>query len=269
MGRIAICAFGGWNDAGEAATAAVQHLRDLWGDELLAEVPAEDFVDLQVHRPQVIISDAGYREIIWPDTAVRLATPPDGQELVLVYGPEPSVHWRSYCARLVSLFHRHDVTTVLVLGALLADVPHTRPLRVTRRSGSAADHPVDPKQDHYEGPIGIPAVLVEAATDADLDTVSLWVQVPHYVAQNPSPKAQLALLRAIEKEIRRTIPLAEVEEDAAAWERGVDELARTDPDVADYVARLERSQDAADLPEASGDAIAREFEQFLRRRRDE
>ncbi len=266
-GRLAVAAFSGWNDAGEAATGAIEHLLEVWPHRHLATVASEEYVDFQVNRPLLTTREDGIRVIEWPDTELDLVTPPHGPEIVVVRGPEPSTRWRTFCAEVIELLIRHDVSTVVTLGALLADAPHTRPLPVSSSDEPELDEPVG--EDAYEGPIGVPSVLGRMAVTAQLRAVTVWAQVPHYVSQNPSPKAVLALVRELQREIASPVPLGDLEEEAAAWQRGVDELARTDPDVAEYVQRLERAQDAAELPDATGDAIAREFEQFLRRRRDE
>lgn len=268
MSRIAITAFGGWNDAGEAATGAVEHLLEVWPSRPAGAVDAEDFIDFQVNRPEIRTTDEGLRVVDWPDTELRIVTPPQGPELVVVLGPEPSLHWKRFCDEVLEQLQLLDVHAVISLGALLADAPHTRPLPVTAQvEPGAAEVVLDASL--YEGPIGVPTILARRTTSAGMRTISIWVQVPHYVSQNASPKAVLALLREVQDSVSARIPLEELTEDAEAWERGVDDLARTDEDIADYVRRLERAQDAADLPEASGDAIAREFEKFLRRRREE
>lgn len=263
---VAITAFSGWNDAGEAASGAVAHLLAAWPARRLATVSAEEYVDFQVNRPVLRTQEDGRRALEWPDTHVDLVTPPQGAPLLLVHGPEPSLRWRSFAAELVELLVRHGATTVISLGSLLADAPHSRPLPVSAYSEPDPGEVVD--TEAYEGPVGVPTVLTRVAMTAGMSAVSVWVQVPHYVSQNASPKAVLALVRAVQERIEPVIPLGDLEEEAEAWQRGVDELARTDPDVAEYVQRLERAQDAAELPDATGDAIAREFEQFLRRRRE-
>lgn len=267
MSRIAITAFSGWNDAGEAASGAIEHLLSVWPSRLAGAVDAEEFIDFQVNRPELRITEEGLRTLDWPDTELRIVQPPRGPEIVTVLGPEPSLRWKRFCDEVLEQMQLLDVSSVISLGALLADSPHSRPLPVSCRVEPGAAEKVD-DEDLYEGPVGVPTVLARRTTSAGLRTTSIWVQVPHYVAQTPSPKAVLGLIRELQDRITAPIPLDELEEDAAAWERGVDELARTDEEVADYVRRLERAQDAAGLPEASGDAIAREFEQFLRRRRE-
>ena len=179
------------------------------------------------------------------------------------------MRWRGFTAELVTAFTELGVELVILLGALLADSPHTRPLQVTAATSGAelaAQLHVEPVD--YKGPTGIVGVLQQACATAGMPSVSLWAAVPHYVAQPPSPKATLALLRSVEDILDISLPLADLPAEARAWERGVDELAEQDSDVAEYVRSLEEAKDATDLPEASGDAIAREFERYLRRRGD-
>jgi predicted ATP-grasp superfamily ATP-dependent carboligase len=186
--------------------------------------------------------------------------------VVLVHGIEPNMRWRSFCEELFDLARDLGVRTIVSLGALLADVPHTRPVPV---SGSSSNedlqgaHGLD--KPTLQGPTGINGVLQEMARHEEIDLVSFWAAVPHYVAQAPCPKATLALIRRIEDVLDLTIPLGDLPEEARAWETGVDELAAEDSEVAEYVRTLEEAKDTAELPEASGEAIAREFERYLRR----
>ncbi|MFC7374512.1 PAC2 family protein [Brachybacterium sp. GCM10030267] len=267
MSRIAITAFSGWNDAGEAATGVIEHLLEVWPSRPAGAVDAEEYIDFQVNRPEIRTTEAGLRVIDWPDTELRILQPPRGPEIVTVLGPEPSLHWKRFCDEVLEQMQILDVSSVISLGALLADSPHSRPLPVSSAVEPGSAEPVE-DSELYSGPVGVPTILARRAASAGLRTTSIWVQVPHYVSQNPSPKAVLGLLREVQERVSAPIPIEELIEDAEAWERGVDELARTDEDVAEYVRRLEQAQDAAGLPEASGDAIAKEFEQFLRRRRE-
>jgi predicted ATP-grasp superfamily ATP-dependent carboligase len=179
------------------------------------------------------------------------------------------MRWRGFTAELVTAFTELNVELVILLGALLADSPHTRPLQVTAAvSGPELAAQLHVESVDYKGPTGIVGVLQHACTAAGLPSVSLWAAVPHYVAQPPSPKATLALVQGVEDLLDISLPLADLPADARAWERGVDELAEQDSEVADYVRTLEEAKDATELPEASGDAIAAEFERYLRRRRE-
>lgn len=266
---VLVAAFEGWNDAGEAASGVIRHLESRWDATLIAELDPDDYYDFQVTRPMVELSDGGEtRQIIWPTTRIFWAQPPGSdRDVILIRGIEPNMRWRSFCRELTGLLAKLGVKTAVLLGALLADTPHTRPVPVTGATsdlGLTASLRLEPTR--HEGPTGILGVLQDACAQTGLTTVALWAAVPHYVAQPPSPKATLALLRRVEDLLDVTVPLGELPEEARAWENGVNELAEQDSEVAEYVKALEEQKDAAELPEASGDAIAQEFERFLRRR---
>ncbi|WP_226347031.1 PAC2 family protein [Agilicoccus flavus] len=266
---VVIAAFEGWNDAGEAASSLVEHLAQLWDAVPVAAIDPEDYYDFQVNRPRVANED-GRRRLSWPTT--RLLHAPralGGRDVILVQGIEPSTRWRSFVVELLEAITDIDAVLVVALGALLADVPHTRPCPVSVFSEDARlTHRLGLEEPTYEGPTGIVGVLADAAAQNDLPTLSCWVSVPHYAGGTPSPKATLALLSRLEDVLEATIDRGELEELSKAWERGVDELAASDEEVSEYVQALEEAQDTADHPEASGDAIAREFERYLRRRDD-
>ena len=266
-GPVMLAAFEGWNDAGAAATQALVHLHEVWHAEELDELDSEEYHDFQVNRPMTSLDDDGRREIVWPTTSVAMAKRPSGEPLVLVHGIEPSMRWRRYCTELLDIADRLGVTTVVTLGALLADVPHTRPIPVTATSDDLqVQDSLGLDANTYEGPTGIVGVLQHEAARRGMRALSIWGAVPHYVAHPPSPKASLALLVRIEELLGDAIPLGELPEDSEAWQHGVDELAAEDTEIAEYVAQLEEAKDTADLPEATGEAIAREFERYLRRR---
>jgi len=287
---VAIAGFEGWNDAGEAASGVVNHLGIAWQAAPIGAIDPEDFYDFQVNRPVIEIEGGHSQRLIWPTTRFSLArarTPeppvddgaPDGEpglslapptglarDVVLVHGVEPNMRWRAFSEELVQGLESLGVELIILLGALLADAPHTRPVPVSIGSSDAKlGGEIGVGLVEYKGPTGIVGVLQHTCTAAGLPAVSLWAQVPHYVAQPPSPKATLALLRGVEDVLDVPLPLADLPEEARAWERGVDELAQQDSEVADYVRTLEEAKDAMDLPEASGDAIAREFERYFRR----
>jgi len=267
---VLIAAFEGWNDAGEAASSVVRHLSEAWDAELIAAFDPEDYYDFQVNRPRVGLEE-GRRVLSWPTTRILVATETGFQrDVVLVQGIEPSMRWRTFSLELLELAQQLGVSTFITIGALLADVPHTRPIPVTATAeDDAAIHRFDVETSRYEGPTGIVGVLSSMASEAGMPTVSAWAAVPHYAGSSPSPKAVLSLLRKIESLLSVTIPHGDLEESARAWERGVDELAQSDDEVAEYVQSLEEAQDTAQLPEATGDAIAREFERYLRGRDDD
>ena len=267
---VIIAAFEGWNDAGEAASGVISHLSLAWQATPAGAIDPEDYYDFQVTRPVTEVAEGRTERLIWPTTRLLVARQElAGRDVVLVQGIEPNMRWRAFCAELVTAFTEVRTGLVVLLGALLADSPHTRPVPVTAAASDpalAADLRAEPVD--YKGPTGIVGVLQHACADAGLPAVSLWASVPHYVAQPPCPKATLALLRGVEDVLDVSLPLADLPAEARAWERGVDELAEQDSEVAEYVRTLEEAKDATDLPEASGDAIAREFERYLRRRRD-
>ena len=276
---VAIAGFEGWNDAGEAASGVVNHLGIAWQATPIGAIDPEEYYDFQVNRPVIEIEDGHTKRLIWPTTRISLArahpadgsVPPTGlsRDVILVHGIEPNMRWRAFSEELVRSLESLGVELVILLGALLADAPHTRPVPVSVGSSNSklasevAGGGVS--RVDFKGATGIIGVLQHTCTGAGLPTVSLWAQVPHYVAQPPSPKATLALLRGVEDILDAPLPLADLPEEARAWERGVDELAQQDSEVADYVRTLEEAKDAMELPEASGDAIAREFERYFRR----
>lgn len=267
---VVIAAFEGWNDAADAATATVDHLIKAWDGRVVAAIDPDEFYDFQVNRPHVGTDERGHRTLTWPGTQVVVCSPPElERDIILVRGIEPNMKWRQFCAEILAFLDDLDAKVVVTLGALLADTPHTRPIPV---SGTATEPELIDKlkvePSSYEGLTGIVGVLQDACARLDIPSVSYWAAVPHYVAQPPCPKATLALLRQLEELLEVGIPLGDLPEDARAWERGVDELAEEDEDVAEYVRSLEETRDTADLPEASGEAIAREFERYLKRRDD-
>jgi predicted ATP-grasp superfamily ATP-dependent carboligase len=267
---VIIAAFEGWNDAGEAASGVINHLNLAWQATPVGAIDPEDYYDFQVTRPVTEVAEGRTERLIWPTTRLLAAKQEaTDRDLLLVHGIEPNMRWRGFCSELVTSFSELGIDLVVLLGALLADSPHTRPVPVAAAASDpalAADLRAEPVD--YKGPTGIVGVLQHACADAGIPAVSLWASVPHYVAQPPCPKATLALIRGVEDVLDVSLPLADLPQEARAWERGVDELAEQDTEVADYVRTLEEAKDATDLPEASGDAIAREFERYLRRRRD-
>lgn len=265
---IVIAAFEGWNDAGGCATGVIEHLSSVWSADLVAAMDPEDYYDFQVNRPKVSFVD-GKRSIEWPTTRVMvIRDSPVGCDIVLILGIEPSVRWRSYSSEIVAFAVHHDAAMLITLGGLLADVPHTRPIPVgvTSEDAGLRELSDDIERSSYEGPVGIVGILHDHAQQVALPSLSCWAAVPHYAGGAPSPKASLALLGRLEDLLSCVIDDTELVEQARAWERGVDELAESDDEVREYVTSLEEAQDTADLPEASGDAIAKEFERYLQRR---
>jgi predicted ATP-grasp superfamily ATP-dependent carboligase len=267
-----VCAFQGWNDAGDAASSAVSFLASSLDARRFARIDPEDFYDFQANRPSIQIDEANKRKLIWPTVEVFEAPAPRAQrDLVLVQGVEPSMHWRAFSSHLVDLAEAIGVQMVVSLGALLGDVPHTRPVAMT---GYASDpslvERLGMQSSTYEGPTGIVGVLHSACTDAGLPSASLWAAVPHYVAAAANPKAALALLRRLEGLIGVSVDVSELESAATDYERQVGLAVQSDPDIQAFVERLEQAAESeeegsrADLP--SGDILAREFQRFLRQR---
>jgi hypothetical protein len=267
---VALAAFEGWNDAAEAASGVVNHLGIAWESTPVAEIDPDDYYDFQVNRPVIDVVAGRAERLVWPTTRLSVARRGAtglARDVVLVHGVEPNMRWRGFTSELIAGLKELGVELVVLIGALLADSPHTRPVpvqvsgsdpRVLRNVGS---EPAD-----YKGSSGIIGVLQYSCNGEGIPAVTLWASVPHYVANAPSPKATLALLRMVEDILDAPLPTGDLEEEARAWQRGVEELAQQDSDVAEYVRTLEEAKDATDLPEASGDAIAREFERYLRRR---
>ena len=271
---VMVIAFSGWNDAGEAATGAASHLLGSWVDskndvvpELIAEVDVEEFYDFQVNRPTVCIDESSIRSLTWPGTQVfGLRTPELDHDFVVIRGVEPSMKWKTFAANILDLADDLEVDMVITLGSMLADTPHTRPIAV---SGSGA-HPEIAQRlgveiSKYEGPTGILGVIQDACVRRGIDAVSMWAAIPHYASGSPSPKATLALINALEDFLEISLPQGDLHNQSHDWEVEVSEMAKEDSDVAEYVKALEESKDAAELPEVSGESIARELERFLRR----
>lgn len=266
---VLIAAFEGWNDAGDAATSAVEHLALTWDAKELTELDPEGFYDFQVSRPSVRLVDGVTRRIDWPTTRLTYCLLPDApRDVVLVHGIEPNFRWKAFCAELVDIAMKLGVSSLVSLGALLADVPHTRPVQV---SGSAHDAATAARfgllRSTYEGPTGITGVFQQACVEAGIPAVSFWAAVPHYVSQAPSPKATLALLHRVEEFLDIEVDLGGFPEQAEEWESEVSQIASDDAEIAEYIAHLEE-RDSADEPltPESGDLLAAEFERYLRRR---
>jgi len=287
-GRLLVMAFEGWNDAGEAATGAVTILKDLLNLFSFAEIDAEKYFDYQFNRPVVSLEDDGTRSISWPTVSTfGPASGADSREInapiadvknpeelgansaniYLLLGTEPSRNWRSFTEEIMITIAKAGITGVVMVGAMLADVPHTRPISIFVGSeNSRVRAELGIERSTYEGPVGILSVLGEAAEAAGIPTVSIWASVPHYVHNAPSPKATLAIIDKLEEIIDIVIPRGDLVDESAAWESGIDALAREDGEMETYISQLEQARDTVDSPEASGEAIAKEFEQYLRRR---
>jgi len=270
---VLVAAFGGWNDAGDAATAATEFIRARFDTTEVARIDLEEYLDFTETRPTVRLADSHTREVEWPKTVVSAAEVGGADnDIVVVQGPEPSLRWRSYCDVIADMARELDVQRVVTLGSLLADVPHSRPVHVT---GIGSDRATVEKlgfpPTSYEGPTGITGVLNHHCGRRGLPSVSLWASVPHYVAAAPNPKVALALVRAFEGAAGLAVDATELESAAEDYERQVSAAVASDPEVKAFVERLEHAMDEADddispsedsLP--SADMIASDFQRFLR-----
>lgn len=289
-----VAAFEGWNDAGDAASGAARWLADRYGAEMIATIDAEEYFDFTTTRPIVEMVEGGKRLITWPDTELWSAATDAPADLVIMVGHEPHLRWRTYCKAVTEAADALDCSMVLTLGALLSDVPHSRPTAV---SGTADDpdliDQLDLQQSSYEGPTGIVGVLHAACQDRGIPSASLWAAVPTYVSGAPSPKATLALVERACTLLGLRLPVTDLQIATAAYERQIDELVEADEDTAAYVAGLEEAADDEErdaqfggsggsgdshpeghpaahnsdltpLEEADPDALVEEVERFLR-----
>jgi proteasome assembly chaperone (PAC2) family protein len=263
-----IAAFEGWNDAGDAATTAARYLAERWDAELIALIDPEEFTDFSSTRPQVRLDDDGLREVVWPTTDVFAASIPDVGDVLIILGSEPQLRWRTYCEQILHVAETYSAKLVLTLGALLAEVPHTRPTPIV---GTAYETDtvggVPLQQSSYEGPTGIVGVLHDAARSAGFRTASLWATVPSYVPGAPSPKAALALIERASAMLQTWVPTTDLEIASASYERQVTELVEADEETSSYVRSLEQRHDEEPgFP--STVSLAEEVERFLRDHND-
>jgi hypothetical protein len=266
--RVLVVAFDGWNDAGEAASAAAAQLRLTGPYEPVRTVDPELYFDYQYTRPTIALDAEGARTLSWPDATMwRPSAGSEGPGLWLLTGVEPARAWQAFAGEFVDAALGEDITGIVALGSMMSDVPHTRPISVFAGSENEQLRTrFGLERSTYEGPVGILSVISEAAETAGIPTASLWANVPHYVAgHTPSPKATLALLDRLSELTGAEIPRGELPAEALAWEASIDAAAADDEEMTEYIHQLERTRDTWDSPEASGDAIAQEFERYLRR----
>jgi predicted ATP-grasp superfamily ATP-dependent carboligase len=271
---VLVCAFKGWNDAGEAASAALSFIQDHFESFPIARIDPEDFYDFTAVRPTVRLTEGRTREIDWPENAITAARIPGAEgDLVMLHGVEPSLRWKRFTGTIVDLADQLGVRMVVSLGALLADVPHSRPVSIT---GIASDEALVEQlgfdRTNYEGPTGVVGVLHHACAAAGMPSASLWASVPHYVAAAPNPKVALALVRAFEGTVGLAVDAGELEDAAEDYEEQVSAAVASDPEVKAFVERLESAMDEveSEIPSEeripSADTIARDFQRFLRQR---
>lgn len=281
--RVLIAAFEGWSDAGTATTTVLQHLAELLDAEVLHTIGSDGFVDYQVHRPKVGFDSEGRRVLDWPESRLygRIERPGqatggtdaetirriDGSpatDLFLLAGVEPSRDWAAFVDEVIDVIEAWAIDTVVILGSLYSDTPHSRPILVSLSSEDAdLRGRTGATRSDYEGSVGITTVLELALLEIGVPVLTLWAQVPHYVHSAPSPKATLAMLDKLEELLDVVIPRGELLTAANDWEANIDRIAAADEDMARYIRALEDARDATSAPEATGDAIAYEFEKFL------
>jgi predicted ATP-grasp superfamily ATP-dependent carboligase len=272
---VMVCAFKGWNDAGEAASAALSYIRGSFESREVGGIDPEEFYDFTAVRPTVKLVEGSTRKIEWPENSFSVAPVPGAEgDLVMLQGVEPSLRWRRFTEDVVTAAQDLGVVMVITLGALLADVPHSRPVSITGiTSDDALVKRLGFEPPTYEGPTGIVGMLQQACAEAGLPAVSLWASVPHYVAAAPNPKVALALVRAFEGTAGLAVDGAELESAAEDYERQVTAAVASDPEVKAFVERLETQldeetaenpPDEGELP--SADTIASDFQRFLRQR---
>lgn len=261
-----ICAFEGWNDAAESASGAAKIICEALDAEPVTAVDPEDFYDFQFSRPNVSYDLEGKRQLSWPGTEffISKSKDPNLARFSVLLGTEPSRRWQSFTEEILEMIEDREIDAVIFLGGMLADTPHTRPITVNSTSQNDSIRAYyDVEKSNYEGPVGIISVLGIALEEAGIPTLALWAAVPHYVHNAPSPKATLAILSALENLLGVSFERGSLAEEAFAWERGIDEIAEADEEMAGYINQLEKNRDEFDSEAASGDSIARELEKFL------
>lgn len=270
-GRTLIVAFEGWNDAAESASGAVKFICEQIKADVVASVDPEDYYDFQFTRPTVSYDGDGGRVLDWPGTemcipsAEAVAENPTIAKLSVLVGTEPARRWKSFAAEIMEMVEDREIEAVLFLGAMLADVPHTRPIAVMSTSQNEhAREELEIERSQYEGPVGILSVLGIELEKVGIPAVALWASVPHYVHNTPSPKATLSLLIEVERLLGVQFEHGKLGEEAFAWERGIDEIAEGDDEMSNYISQLEKTRDEAESPAATGESLAKEFEKFLR-----
>lgn len=280
-GRIMVVAFEGWNDAGEAASTAVRRIIEACELEPFDEVEPDAYLDFTFARPIVRRHEDGTRSLTWPstiayaptrasakeaiaeDAGLPVSTGAEG-ELFALLGAEPSRNWNDFAEEVIDIARGCEIDTLVFIGAMLADVPHTRPTPTFVSSDSAAlRERLGVGVSEYEGPTGVMTVLALAAEDAGIATASLWVSVPHYVHAAHVPKATIAILDRLAEIVDVAVPLGDLPRLAGEWQDGVDELTERDDEMRAYISHLERQRDTVESPEASGEALAKEFQAFL------
>jgi hypothetical protein len=269
--RTLLVAFEGWNDAAEAATQSLKMIAEQIDADSVQAIDPEEYAEFHYARPQVYFDESGNRQIRWPATELlapgveAVVSRPEVANLFILLGIEPALRWRAFVAEILEIIEDRDIQAVIFVGSMIADAPHTRPIKVmTFSQHEDVRHQFDVEKSDYEGPVGILTVLSQSLEEMNVPTVNLWAQVPAYVHQSPSPKVTLALLTEIERILGIEFDHGTLAEEAFAWERGIDEIAEGDEEMTGYIEQLEKARDELQESEGSGDLLASEFEKFLR-----
>jgi predicted ATP-grasp superfamily ATP-dependent carboligase len=271
---ILVCAFRGWNDAASAASSALETLCDSLEVDVLAELDPEEYFDFQANRPTIAFSDGAHRRIEWPrNTFIAARAEAAERDLILLDGTEPNLKWRTYSETIVKVAEFLKVETVVVLGSLIAEVAHTMPVPITGLASSdVLVKQLELDRSDYEGPTGIVGVLHDRCRAAGMPSVSIWAAVPHYVAAVPNPKAALALSERLEKITGVAADISGLTEETASYEEQIGRAVSADPEVEELVSRIEseqrkRGEEETEVP--SGEALAMEFQRFLKNQNPE
>jgi hypothetical protein len=274
-GRVLVIALDGWTDAGMASTGAVSYIKDKLSSELLVGLDDQDYFDLLRQRPIIVLDEHGERDFVWP--SIELFGPGPKTEvqakdlsLYFLTGQEPALQWQFLITELLEIIEDRDIQSVIMLGSLAAETPHSRQIKIYKNSQTASvRNALGIERSNYDGRAGFLSVLGHAIEKAGLPTISIWAQVPHYVASMPSPKAALALVNDLEIMLGFTVDHKEILESAFEWERSVDTFVEGDEDLLNYIAALEKTRDEAEAEEMTTDQLALEFEKFLRQNEGE
>ena len=275
-GRILVVAFEGWNDATEGASGALKAISEQIEAVPMEAVDPEDYYDFQFSRPMLERDEEGNRILTWPGTQLlhaskeKLSQNPALENLYLLLGIEPSRRWLSFAAEVLEMIEDREIDTVIMLGAMLADTPHTRPMPIFKSSNNQAYQKLFSLEPSvYEGPVGILTVLSQTFEASGISVLSLWGSVPHYVHNSSNPKAALGFLTELQDLLGLSFETSELAEAAFDWERGIDDVAEGDDEMGAYVTQLEKNRDELDSAQSSGDELAREFEKYLSEKPEE
>ena len=274
-GRVLIVAFDGWTDAGSAATGSTNYIREKLASERLIAIDDQDYFDFLRQRPIIVLDEHGERDFIWPSIEFWGPGPktplnPKDLQLYFLIGQEPALQWQYLRDEILEIVEDRDINAVIMIGSLASEAPHSRPIKIYKNSQTAAvRNAFGIERSNYDGRAGFLSVLGQAFEKAGLPTISVWAEVPHYVASMPSPKAALALVNDLEIMLGFAVEHKEISVAAFEWERSVDDFAEGDEDLLNYIAGLEKARDESEAEEMNTDQLALEFEKFLRQNEGE